>query len=213
MNNYSVESSTKDTLEFLEELLSKAIYCLNTKEAEQRDLFQAAKDHAVELTQDDDQLFALSGEIIYDCSNYTNWEVLSWFGKLLTHQPVDDRKTWYNAKVAEHVAAMRLIINNTFDTLETMEDFYNNLSSIIVQNEYAGYGSRYQPGYELTFNIISSQLPDDMPVRYNDLAAFSNNIDTITKMYESFTVHDFVTVSIEERMLKTIDLVQKYMVK
>lgn len=212
MNNYSAESSTIDTLEFLEKILGKAVDHLNTKEDEQQDLFNAAKARAlIELTQDDERLFELSGEIIYDCSNYTNWEELSWFAKLFKMPPPDDRETWYNTRRAEVVADIRYMITNTFDELKTLENFYNHLNSIIMQNEYAAYGSHKQLGYELTINIIFSHLPKDTRLRYEDLEAFSNNIDTINKMYESFTVHDFETVSIEERMLGTINLVQKYM--
>ena len=85
--------------------------------------------------------------------------------------------------------------------------FYNrtSLSPHYLTN---GYNTHYPIGYDLCVRLLADNLPDGIGQECLNLTQYKNNLNKIQKMYDSLTVHEFETVTIEENMLETIERVK-----
>ena len=207
MNNYSAESSTKDTLAFLEDIISKANSYMSIKFKEHDALFNEAKEYVKVLAADDDRLLlGIRGEVVYTWSKFEHWKNSSVWHQLWNNPPDDDTEEHRKQCEQKSLEDARETITITLDDMYDFQRFYNKTT--LSPHIGYGYHTHYPIGHELCRRLLVDSLPDGMGQQCLNLTQYKNNLNKIQKMYDSLTVHEFETVTIEEGMLQTIELVK-----
>ena len=205
MNNFSAESPTEDTLAFLDEIINEANYYVSIKIKEHEGVFNEAKEHVKELAADDDRLlFSIRDDIHYSHSEFEYWKNSSIWNQLWNTRPADNTEKHRKQCEQKALAKARETITITLDDMLDLQLFYNKTAF----SPHYGWPTHYPIGYRLCVRLLADYLPYDMGRECMELTQYKNNLNKIQKMYNSLTVHEFETVTIEENMLKTIELVK-----
>ena len=207
MNNYSAEASLKDTLAFFDEIINKANYYVRNKIKYHEVVFNEAKECVKEYVKDDESVIhAIRAHIPYTWSKFEHWKNSSVWHQLWNNPPDDDTEEHRKQCEQKSLIEARETITITLDDMLDLQLFYNRTS--LSPHLGCGYHTHYPIGYDLCVRLLADNLPDGIGQECLNLTQYKNNLNKIQKMYDSLTVHEFETVTIEENMLKTIELVK-----